>query len=227
LRGLGNLATPVISNTSKRSLISIAKALQVANRVIREEARRDKQQCEQNSNVSQIGGFPTLRTKSYFEDHDLQILDRLNGLRVPGPGEDITELLQALADTSCLSVWRNAIDSLLEFQDRHFDAMPWKLAKQRALDILQQRDHAVEIFQDVEGELRSRTAEDLCSSILQKTKMLERFTAIYDAQPSPIHMDHNPGQEPCYHLSPMENRRSENFARAYPQLQQHVSLPTL
>ena len=217
----------MISNTSKHSLISIAKALQVANRVIREEVRRDKQQCEQNSHVNPKAGFPTPRTKSYFEDHDLQILDQLNGLRVPRPGEYITELLQALADTSCLPVWRNAIDSLLEFQGRHFDAMPWKLAKQRALDILQQRDDVVEIFQAVEGELRSRTAEDLCSGIGQKIKMLKRFTAIYDAQPSPIHMDHNPGQEPYYHLSPMENQRSENFARAYPHSQQHVSLPTL
>jgi hypothetical protein len=198
-------------------LLLIAKALQAANSCILEEVRRDKQQCSQNSLRNASIHFPNQRAISYFDEHNLRSLDLLDGLRVTEPDEDLTELLQALADTSCLPIWRRAVDSLLDFQGQHYSHLSWKLAKQQALDILQQRDVAAEIFQDVEDELRSLTTEDIYDGIVGKIKILERFTTIYDAQPAPSTMEHNPDREQYYHLYPLGSRRGKEIAHAYPQ----------
>lgn len=163
------------------------------------------------------------RTKSYFKEGDLAVLDRVQTLSLPALHGDFTDLQWLLADTSYLSIWRVAINSLLDYQGSSYDELSWKLAKQQALDILEQRDIAAKLFEHIEDELRTQ-AFAVCDGIIAKIKMLERFTVIYDAQPSPRTMEDRPGSEPHYKLYPLQNRkRMKGVAEAYPQMQQRVS----
>jgi hypothetical protein len=139
-----------------------------------------------------------------------------------------TALQQTLADLSYIPVWRAAIRSLLGqqlgYQGRPHSHLSWKIAKQDAFDILEQRDLVAELFNDIEDELRSWT-RDVHVGILQKIKLLERFTAIYDAQPAPTTMDHQPEAEPHYQLHPLEvGSKKKRIVEAYPQMKQSVSI---
>jgi hypothetical protein len=205
-------------------LISITKALQTANNIIQEEAQRDREHCEQQLGRKAQYSGETKQRKSYFNEGDLAMLDRVQSLSLPALDGDFTGLQGSLMDTSYLSIWRAAINSLLDYQGSRYDYLSWKLAKQQALDILEQRDIAAELFEHIEDELGTQTF-DVCNGIIAKIKMLERFTAIYDAQPSPpVTMDHNPGSEPHYHLYPLQNKKiMKGVVEAYPQMQQRVS----
>lgn len=135
-----------------------------------------------------------------------------------------TALQQTLADLSYIPVWRAAIRSLLGFQGQHHSHLWWKIAKQDAFDILEQRDLVAELFNDIEDELR-RWTRDVHVGILKKIKLLERFTAIYDAQPAPTTMDHQPEAEPHYQLHPLEvGSKKKRIVEAYPQMKQSVSI---
>lgn len=147
------------------------------------------------------------RTESYFEEGDLAILDKAKNLGILAIASNSTtfssHLQLALADVSYIPVWRAAVRALLDYQGDRHSYLSWKIAKQQAFDILEQRDLVAELFDDVEDELRSRTI-DVRNGILQKIHLLERFTAIYDAQPVPTTMEHRPEPEPHYQLHPLE-----------------------
>lgn len=199
-------------------MVLIAEALQAANSYIRKEAQRDKEKYEGRVRIHSWE-----RNIRYFDENDLAILDEVQRSRLP-PSGGIPELSQELENVSYLPIWRKAIDSLHEFQGQHYGSVSWRLAKQRALDILQQRDIAAERFQAVQDDLTSRASDDLCNAIIRKIRMLERFTMIYDAQPVPSTMEDIPDHEPYYELFPLENRGKEkNIVQAYPQAHQQVS----
>ena len=205
--------SPKLSTSSRKGLISITKAFQTANDTIRAEAQRDLSKKN----------LPIGRTKSYFKDVDLVTLDRVKSLVIPELDGDFTGLQLALADTSYLPIWKAAVNSLLHYQGSHYDYLSWKFAKQEALDILEQRDVVAEIFEEIEDELRTQKS-NVYDGIIAKAKMLERFTMIYDAQPSPVTMGDNPAPEPYYQLYPLESRKRKKIVvEAYSQMQQRVS----
>ena len=114
---------------------------------------------------------------------------------------------------------RAAISSMLDYQGQYHSHLSWKIAKQKAFDILEQRDLVAELFDDIEG------TGDVHVGILQKIKLLERFTAIYDAQPAPTTMDHQPEAEPHYQLHPLEvGSKKKRMLKAYLQMKQSVSI---
>lgn len=201
-------------------------AFQVANGIIRTEVQRDLNDCEKQKRIesemrermrrsnTEDSYWPVMRTESYFKDNDLAALDQVNSLELDG---DFTALQLMLVDNSYLHIWRTAVDSLMDHQGSHYDHLQWKFSKHRALDILERRDIAAELLEEIEDELRIQTF-DVYDGILTKIKMLERFAMIYDAQPSPVHMDHNPPSEPLYQLYPLKiGRRGQKLAEAYPQ----------
>lgn len=168
------------------------------------------------------------RTESYFEEGDLAILDKAKNLGILAIASNSTtfssHLQLALADVSYIPVWRAAVRALLDYQGDRHSYLSWKIAKQQAFDILEQRDLVAELFDDVEDELRSRTI-DVRNGIIQKIHLLERFTAIYDAQPVPTTMEHRPEPEPHYQLHPLEvGNKKKRIVEAYPQMKQSVSV---
>ena len=115
-------------------------------------------------------------------------------------------ILHVLADTECLPVWRRAVYSFLTYQGSHYGTVSWKLSKQRAQDILEDRDKIVELFEAVDDELRNLNADDTYDGIFEKIKLLERFKAVYNNQPSPATMEDRPSPEPHYSLQPLRRR---------------------
>jgi len=209
------------------------KAFQTANNTIRAEAQRDLEHCEKSKQLQRQteiqskknAGYrpPMGRTESYFKDVDIVTLDRVKSWVIPELDGDFTGLQLALADTSYLSIWRTAVNSLMDYQGSYYHDLPWKFAKHEALDILEQRDIVAEIFEEIEDQLKTQKS-DVYNGIIAKVKMLERFTMIYNAQPSPVHMDHRPDSEPYYQLYPLESRKRKKIVvEAYSQMQQRVS----
>lgn len=102
--------------------------------------------------------------------------------------------------------------------------MNWKLAKQKAFDILEQRDVAAENFERLQFAQNTPETERFCDNIKAKLRLVGRFTAIYDAQPTPTGTEDRHEPEPRYELFPLGNQRQKTGARAYPNVSPHVSL---
>lgn len=125
--------------------------------------------------------------------------------------------LGRLGDVSCILVWRKILDTLIEYQEKE----SWMLAKQRALDILQARDRIAPLFDDIQEEL----INELCESLHQKLNLLERFTAVYNAQRTSSIENDRPAWEPAYNTYDVPDLQKSRFvANAYPHLQPQVYL---
>ena len=100
----------------------------------------------------------------------------------------------------------------------------WKSSKQKAVDILAQRDVAAENFERLQFAQNTPETERFCENIKAKLQLVGRFTAIYDAQPTPTSTEDRHEPEPRYELFPLGSQRQKTVARAYPNLSPHVSL---
>lgn len=96
---------------------------------------------------------------------------------IPLPGEDLEELMMYLAETSSLPDWKNAAASLFISQGS-FGDVHWHIAKQRALDLLELQQEALEIFEDMLDELKTGEFESLCEGLTTKLRTLKRFATI-------------------------------------------------
>ncbi|KAF2868329.1 hypothetical protein BDV95DRAFT_609816 [Massariosphaeria phaeospora] len=211
-----------VSRATHEDLVALAKAFTIVNRVILEEAQRD---C-------QLESWTRQRPNPYFRVYDLTTLSKVdeNGLEATERGVAVTRfdeptestsLTHFLYDNAYLTVWKTAIHSMLDSQGNHF-GLKWQLAKQHALDILEQRDVAARIYVDIEEELRASGQEwnKICDNIIIKIQTLERFIVVYDAQPLPSPTHQDPRPEPTYDLEPIKYmRRPAKVASAFPQTQ--------
>jgi hypothetical protein len=109
----------------------------------------------------------------------------------PRPNGDLSSLLAFLPETEYhyLEVRVKADAALLGSQGDHYSAAWWYLDKQAALDILELRDDAANLFQAIEEYLPSSQKDNVCDGILTLLKVLARFVAIYNRQPSPATMN--------------------------------------
>jgi len=77
------------------------------------------------------------RTRSYFSQDALPILDRVSKFKLPTTDKALTNLRLALADTSHLPIWNAAIYSLLEykgeFYEQWYDTLSWKIERLTSL----------------------------------------------------------------------------------------------
>jgi hypothetical protein len=198
------------------------KAFQIANSIIREEAMRDWEECEgKRRKQAGTSALSVGRTRSYFSQDALPILDRVSKFKLPTTDQALTNLRSALADTSHLPIWNAAIYSLLEykgeFYEQWYDTLSWKIGRQRAFDVLTQRDIAAELFGNVQDELRLHSSETF-KGIIANIRMLERFKAVHDG-PTTISEEKH-----IYSLYPLDIR-NENKAvvKTYVSVQQNVS----
>ena len=144
--------------------------------------------------------------------------------RIPDVSEDLSQLLQSLGDVSCLPMWRAGLDSLITATGE--SGFPqWISAKQRALDILIQRDIAAESFERLEFTHKTVQVESFCDRIREKIELMEGFVAMHDTRPAHL-KEFLPAEEPRYELYPLSSRRrNKKVAEAYPNIRQQVCHP--
>ena len=162
--------------------------------------------------------------RSDFPDHlpgDADILESAVKVKIPLPEGDLKELMAFLADTSSLRIWKAGAAYLLEHQGDS-DSVPWHSAKQRALDLLELRQDALDIFNDIVDELRAGQFDSVCEGLTAKLRMLERFARIYNRQPVPSTMEHVPEHEALYLYEPVLEWRKRKTYPAYPNRQEQV-----
>jgi len=135
---------------------------------------------------------------------------------------DLEALMASLAETSSLRIWKTAGASLFIYQGYSGDVL-WHLAKYRAQDLLDLRQEALGIFEDIVDELMTHQFEGLCDGLATKLRMLERFAAIYKRQLIHSTMEYVPEQETPYICDPVPEWRTRKAYTAYPQLQEKVS----
>jgi hypothetical protein len=150
-------------------------------------------------------------------------------LTIPRPDGDVSSLLAFLSETKYhyLEVRVKADAALLGSQGDHYSAVWWYVDKQAALDILELPDGA-NLFQAIEEYLRSSQRDDVCGGILTLLKVLARFVAMYNTEPSPAIMnDKTPCELPyqLFQLAPWEEKSVA--VAAYPQQRSDVSNSTL
>jgi hypothetical protein len=129
-------------------------------------------------------------------------------------------------------IWKSTVKALLEFQGSDAATLQWRFAKQRALDVLEQRELIVGLYLEVEQHLKEGRWQDICNAVTWKIRTLERFTAVYDAQPSPRAHQPNPPPEKTYELRSLEETRDgvtsgRKVASAYSTTQHEVGTRSL
>jgi hypothetical protein len=196
-----------ITGKCQSTLIKIFKLFQDIDDIFYDEGRRHIQDTE--SHIKEWHSNRPIR----LTDIDLAVV----AWRRPDP--PISFALGMLADMSCVPVWRKILDTLIEYQERD----SWMLAKQRALDILQERDRIAPLFDDIQEELIDHGDHELCDSLHQKLNLLERFTAVYNALRRPSTENDQPAWEPTYNTYDVPKLQKPKFvANAYPNLQPQV-----
>ena len=163
---------------------------------------------------------------------DIRALVEVNSIGLQGTEPEVTDtglkrLRDVLEDCSYIPIWKSAINSMLDYQGDHFGILRWKQAKQQALDVLEHRDFAAKLYVGAEDELKECGPEwhTVCEGITRKIRALERFTAVYDAQPLPSSSFRDPRPEPTYELEPLKDmKRGTRIVEAYPRTKDQVSI---
>lgn len=128
-------------------------------------------------------------------------------------------------------IWKAIVKELLEFQGSDGATLQWRVAKQLALDILEQRELIIGFYLEVEQRLKDGGWQDICNAVMWKIRALERFTAVYDAQSSPRAQQPNPPPEKTYELRSLDAIRDDvtgggRAVSAYSTTQHEVGAPS-
>lgn len=235
-KGSSQDASPVDSLTKhcKQCLVSLGKIFRSINEEVLKEVVLDQNfkkqralrklrwaQRDQQDNTTHIP-WPE---RSDSLDHlpgDADILESAIKVKIPVPGGDLEELTASLAETSSLRIWKAAAASLLVHQGDS-SSVSWHSAKQKALDLLELRQDALEVFKEIVDELRTGRFGSLCEGLTAKLRILERFARIYNRQPIPSTMEHVPGQEALYLYESVPEWRKRKTYPAYPKMQEKVT----
>ena len=161
--------------------------------------------------------------RCHFDEDALDTLDLLIYRKIPSGSEDLPQLLRDLQDKSCLKIWRASLDSLIDYLGALSNSNTWRQAKQRALDILIQRDVVAEAFDNLLFLDSTDTIEALkfIDIINEKIRLMDRFAVVYDAQPAPDAIG-NQSTEPTYNFIPRDDESDKTVTKAYPNISQHI-----
>jgi hypothetical protein len=219
-----------LSVECRESLRKIATLFKRVNGVVFNEAEREQRQFDDEKKIS-LAPSLTRRSQSLYLETEILFLHYRGQLVIPSTDSDsVHDLLRYLSGEAPLDaeliVWRKAVGTLLEHQGPAvYNSEPhWAMAKAQAHDILDFRNDAAEIFDEIYQELTLKHLYEVRESISLRLRMLEKFVAIYDRQPTPYNDSYNPPPEPRYELFPLPSKqRRKKISEAYSTAQFQVS----
>lgn len=117
---------PWMSRSCRISSILVAKAFQEVNNLVLKRILCDQKHDDmlQNGDAQR---YERRRQRVFIEADAAEIPKSASRLRLPGPNDELTDILEYLSDTSYLRIWTAATVSLLEVQgDAHtYGKLTW------------------------------------------------------------------------------------------------------
>jgi hypothetical protein len=212
-----------LSHRCKVCLVSIAKIFKNINEAVLKEVvldldyRRKKAEYEQRH----PGGYEYPPSQIEVPEHLPADVEILESAILADIHHSTAELVASLAETSVVGVWTTAAATLLALQG-DTSTVGWHTIKNKALDILELRQDAVALFEEVIEELSGNPHRDLYDALSTKLRALEKFARIYNRQPMPSTMEDRPSYDETYGYTPTPKRKQRRIYPAYPQLRQKV-----
>lgn len=202
-------------DAAARDLIRIAEIFRSVNKLVLFQMRVTRTYWEDNGkpNMDPFIGLSleelNTQTTAYLESH---LVDQTTGRRI--------HLQRTLLDFSYQPYWSAMINAL--FRNLTSDWAVRNLAKQSALSMLEERDRAAKLFVSVIDEVESCGQEwiDVCESIRNKIRVLDKFKAVYDAVPPMEKPD--PVLHTVYPLKSLDSLKSQIRSGAGTQEQEQV-----